>query len=84
MSTGARAALRSWVLARNPQLDPAEFTDHTPLVSGRLVTSLQVVELLLFIEELRTAAVDPRSLVPGAFADVDTITRAFFPAGGRP
>ena len=80
MNADVRSALRSWVLARNPELPPAELTDRTPLISRRLVTSLQVVELLLFIEELRAGPVDPRSLAAGAFADVDTIARTFFPA----
>ncbi|GAB1692051.1 hypothetical protein [Krasilnikovia sp. M28-CT-15] len=77
-SADVRAALREWVAARNPDLDPATLTDQTPLISTRLVTSLHVVELLLLIEELRSAPVDPRSLAPGAFADIDTIVRAFF------
>ncbi|GAB1640685.1 hypothetical protein [Krasilnikovia sp. MM14-A1259] len=76
--TDIRAALREWVVARNPGLDPETLTEHTPLISSRLVTSLHIVELLLFIEELRAAPVDPRSLAPGAFADIGTIAQAFF------
>ena len=67
MSTDVRSALRAWVADRNPGLDPGTLTDQTPLISTRLVTSLHVVELLLLIEELRAAPVDPRSLAPGAF-----------------
>ncbi|RZU54521.1 hypothetical protein EV385_6472 [Krasilnikovia cinnamomea] len=88
MSAEVRTALREWVAVRNPDLDPATLTDQTPLISTRLVTSLHVVELLLLIEELRAAPVDPRSLAPGAFTDIDTIVRAFFgqdaAAGVRP
>ncbi|BFU44882.1 hypothetical protein [Krasilnikovia sp. MM14-A1004] len=79
MNADVRGRLRDWVAARNPDLDPAALTDRTPLISTRLVTSLHVVELLLLIEELRAAPVDPRSLAPGAFADIDTIVRSFFP-----
>jgi hypothetical protein len=76
-----RLALRQWVLNRNPQVDPAQLTDHTPLVSSRLVTSLQVTDLLLFIESLRERPVEVESLAAGAFSDLETIHRTFFPAG---
>ena len=76
----SRAALRRWVLERNPGLDPAALHDDTPLISSRLVTSLQVVDLLLFIESLRRRPVDPGSLCAGAFRDIDTIHRTFLAA----
>jgi hypothetical protein len=79
MTTPAvRQALREWVLERNSALDPAELREDTPLLSRRLVTSLQVTDLLLFIESLRRRPVGIESLTPGAFRDIDTIARTFF------
>jgi hypothetical protein len=72
-----RGAVRAWVLARNPGLDPGDLRDDTPLLAGRLVTSLQVVDLLLLIESLRHAPVSAESLRPGAFRDIGTICRTF-------
>jgi hypothetical protein len=76
-SIDRRAALRGWVLDRNRELDPATLRDDTPLISTRLVTSLQVIDLLLFIESLRERPVNPGSLCAGAFRDIDTIHRTF-------
>jgi hypothetical protein len=77
-TTDTRQALRRWILDRNHAIDPADLRDDTPLVSTRLVTSLHVMDLILFIESLRQAPVDVESLRPGAFGDLATIHRTFF------
>ncbi len=69
-----RAALRSWV----QECSGVAVADDTPLLAERLITSLQVMDLLLYLEELRQGAIDPASLRPGAFRDVDSIYAAFF------
>lgn len=70
----ARRALRAWVRDRSPG---AEFDDRTPLIATRLLTSLQITDLLLFVEEARGAPLDPASLRPGVFRDIDTIYATF-------
>ena len=77
-----RDALRAWVAERNPGVDPARIADDTPLIEARYLTSLQIGELLVFIEELRRAPVDPGSLKPGVFRSLDAICATFFPAAG--
>lgn len=73
---GVRRALREWLQARTG--DARVIEDSTPLIASRLITSLQVMDLLLFVEELREESIDPASLRPGAFNDVDAIYTAFF------
>ena len=72
-----RAALRQWVRERAPAA-VGEVADDTPLISSRIITSLQVTDLLLLVEELRSAPIDPAMLQPGAFRDIDAIYAAFF------
>ncbi len=74
-----RAALRGWVLERNPGLDTAELSDDTPLIERRYLTSLQVPDLMVYIEELRQSPLDPSALKPGVFRSIDAIYGAFFP-----
>ena len=78
-----RGALRSWVGERNPGVDDGDLDDATPLISSRYLTSLQVPELLLYVEELRQEAIDPASLRPGVFRSIDDIYAAFFAPPGR-
>lgn len=82
--TDVRRALRQWVAERNPGLSPDDLADDTALIERRYLTSLQVADLLVFIERLRQAPVDVSRLRPGAFRDIDAIHRAFFGPGPPP
>lgn len=73
-----RDALRRWIRDRNPEVPDGEPADATPIIEKRYLTSLQVADLLVYIEELRQAPVDPARLKPGVFKSVDTIWAAFF------
>ncbi len=73
----SKDAVRQWVLERNPDLKEADLADDTPLIERRYLTSLQVTDLLMFLEELRGAPVDPAHLEPGVFRSIDTIHQAF-------
>ena len=75
-----RDALRRWVRDRNPDLAPGEPADATPLIERRCLTSLQVADLLVHIEELRRAPIDPAGLKPGTFRSIDAIWAAYFEA----
>jgi len=79
----ARDALRGFVLELNPDLDPERLLDDTPLITERLVTSRHVLDLLLLIESLRQAPLDPRSLVPSSFADINAIVGTLLVGGAR-
>ncbi|MDQ3308411.1 MAG: hypothetical protein M3499_08670 [Actinomycetota bacterium] len=75
--TEIRVALREWV--REQAGDEAPLIDDaTPLIASRLITSLQVMDLLLLLEELRQEPIDPTALRPGAFRDIDAIYATFF------
>ena len=75
--TDARTALRHWVAACNDGLAPDDIADDTPLVEARYLTSLQVAELLLFLEELSGRPLDIATLRPGVFRDIRTICATF-------
>ena len=73
----SKDALRRWVLERNPELDEADLSDDTPLIERRYLTSLQVADLLVFLEELRGTPIDASGLKPGVFRSIATISEAF-------
>ena len=73
-----RQALRRWIRAHNPDVPEGEPADDTPVIERRFLTSLQVADLLLYIEELRQAPIDPRRLKAGVFRSIDTIHATFF------
>jgi acyl carrier protein len=69
----AKSVLRDWILARDPKLRPEAITDDAPLIKGRIVTSLQLMDLVLFVEELRGRPLAPDQLRPGTFDTLETI-----------
>ena len=77
-----RHALRAWVRSHADVEVPATFDDHTPLIPTRYLTSLQIADLLLYVEELRGESLDVASLRPGVFRDIDTVYATFL-AGER-
>ena len=78
MSSAIRIALLDWVRAHRRGAPDAPLDADTPLLETRLLTSLQVPELLLFIEHLSGRPLDVRNIRPGAFASVAAIERHFF------
>ena len=70
--------LRGWIAAKNGAIQPSQIADDTPLVSSGLLTSLQVVEFLAFIEELRGSPLELEELSPRTLRDLASIRRAFF------
>ena len=72
----SRQRLHEWVVAGG-RISSGELKDDTPLLEQRVITSLQVMDLILFIESLTGRAVDAARLVPGAFRDIDSIARNF-------
>lgn len=73
-----RDALRGWIRANNPEVPAGEPADDSPIIERRYLTSLQVADLLVYIEELRQAPVDPARVKPGVFRSIDAIHAAFF------
>lgn len=55
--------VRAWILHRNPGLTEGDVDPETDIITSRIVDSLQFVELVLHIEELRGEMME--------FTDVD-------------
>jgi len=73
-----RAALRDWVVRTNGQVSPADVRDDTPILERRIVKSLDLMDLILFLEELRGRPIDVEALKPGVFRSIDAIWTNFF------
>lgn len=73
-----RAKLRGWIAKHAKKPFTAEFTDETPVLELGILSSLDVVEFVLFIEDLRGGDVDADDIGPEAFTSIDTLYFAFF------
>ncbi|MBZ0232238.1 MAG: acyl carrier protein [Deltaproteobacteria bacterium] len=73
----AKDRLRAWILEHGRRVDGVELTDDTPLLEKRILSSLQIADLLLFLEELRGAPVELEGLTGASFRDLGAMSRAF-------
>lgn len=76
-ATDAKTRLRTWILENGRPIDGVELTDETPLLEKRILSSLQIADLLLFLEELRGAPVELEGLTGSSFRDLGSMSRAF-------
>ena len=75
-----KAALKEWIAKKSGKVAAADLTDATPIIEQRIISSLQVMDLILHLERLRGKPVEVESLKPGAFRTVGDIYTNFFPA----
>jgi acyl carrier protein len=75
-----RRELRSWIVD-HAKSAVAELRDDTPILESGILSSLDIVEFVLFIENLRGDEVDTDAIEPEVFTSIDTLYRAFFGPG---
>lgn len=76
--TEIRHALRSWILEKNGKINPEALQDDTPIIEQRIITSVQILDLILFLERLSDHPIDVENLKPGGFRDINAIYANFF------
>lgn len=76
-----RDALRRWICDTSGRTGTEELADDTPLFRNGILKSVQVSDLILYIEELAERPVDVDRIKPGVFSDIDSIYRNFFGDG---
>jgi len=73
----ARKALREWIRSKAPSVDETTFTDQTKIIEEGLITSVDVLELFLLIEELGEIEIDATELEPIMLESIDRICQTF-------
>ena len=76
MSENTREKLRAFVLD-STESAIADLTDQTHLFENGILKSIQVMDLILFVEEISGQEIDVEGLKPGACKDIDTIIKNF-------
>jgi acyl carrier protein len=73
-----KAQLRDWIAKRAKRPVSADFSDETPVLQTGILTSLDIVEFVLFIESLRGTDIEADAIEPEAFTNVRSVYSAFF------
>lgn len=76
--TETRAKLRIWIVKHAKVPPGAGFNDDTPILEEGILSSLDIVEFVLYIESLRGDDVDVDDIDPQVFTSINTLHTAFF------
>jgi acyl carrier protein len=68
--------LKHWISEKNPEINEIEW--ETDIIQQRILDSLQMVNFLLYIEELRGKEIDEEQIKPHNFKSIETIYDQFF------
>lgn len=73
----AISEVRRCLAAIKPGIDLERIGDDTPLLEERVITSFDVLDLILHLERASGQRINRTQLVPGSFRDIETIARVF-------
>jgi acyl carrier protein len=73
-----RQAIRDWTIKKNGKISGGDLTDQTPIIEQRIITSVQILDLILFLENLSGKQIDVKNLKKGVFRNIDAIYQNFF------
>ena len=78
-----RRQLRDWIIETSGKVRLEDLSDDTPIIEHRILSSLQIMDLILFIEKLSGRAIDVDRLNAGSFRNLDTIHHTFLEDAGH-
>jgi acyl carrier protein len=76
--TAIRKSLKRWIIDHSKAQVKGELGDDTPILEQGILSSLDIVEFVLYIESLRGEEVDTDAIEPEVFTSVDTLWTGFF------
>ena len=77
MNAEAITAVRGCLAGVKPDLDVESIAVDTPLLEERIITSFDVLDLLIHLEQASGNPIGRDQLKPGSFRDIETIARIF-------
>ena len=76
----SRQQVRTCLQKICPETNFDQIEDHTELLRERVITSFQVIDLILYLEHQRGRPIERSELEPGCFRDIATIAQTFLDA----
>ena len=77
----ARQQVRKCLQRVRPDFDIESIGDDTELLRERVISSFQVIDLIMHLEAMRGRPLVRSDLEPGSFRDIATIAEKFFVSG---
>lgn len=74
----ARRQLKSWIVGHAKNPPGPGFNDQSKILEEGILSSLDIVEFVLYIESLRGEEIDTDDIDPEVFTNIDALYQAFF------
>lgn len=74
-----KSQIREWIIDKKRIKEADHLQSSTPLLENKILKSVDIMDLMIFIEFMRNEPLDIRELTPGVFHSIDTIVDNFFP-----
>ena len=72
-----KETLKKWIIENSKVEGADKITFSTPILEQKILSSLKVMEMIVFLESVKGSPVDVEQLKPGAFSSIDTIYDRF-------
>jgi len=77
-----KQVLKEWIAKKSKDCDIESILDDTLILEKRIITSVQIMDLILYLESLTSKPVNINQVQPGIFSSIDSIYTAFFAEAG--
>lgn len=77
-----KQVLKEWIAKKSKACDISSLMDDTLILEKRIITSVQIMDLILYLENLTNRPVNIDQVQPGVFSSIDSIYTAFFAEAG--
>lgn len=69
--------IKNWILDMNNSLKSEDVSYDTPILEKKLISSLQVMDLILYLEKLKKGAISLDNMKPESFQNINSIYSSF-------
>lgn len=69
--------LRNWIIQKNGQINETQIDFDTKILEEKLISSLQIMELILFLGKLKGSSLNMENVKPGSFSSINIIHEQF-------
>jgi len=73
-----KSQIKEWLISKSKNEEAAKMTNDTKIIGERVITSLQIMDLMLFMEQLSKKRLDPEDLKPGIFSTINQIYETYY------
>jgi len=73
--------LKEWIIKKNGKISSQDLNEETGILEKKIISSLQVMDLILYLEKINGSPVDLENIKPGAFSTINSIYNTFLKKG---